>query len=99
MHNFKISLKGPYPPNIGGVSIHISRLAKLLYKDGILGKVYNTSPEKNREELEFEIYDASYPRLRYGIFQSMFWLIKFGLEDNSTIIHIHGQKFRYRKMK
>lgn len=90
MRKNKISIKGNYFPDYGGVSVHISRLAEKLSADGQLNCVYITSNPKGYKETRFKVRNAYYPGLRYGIFQSLLWLIKYGLWDRSKLLHFHG---------
>lgn len=86
----RISLKGPYLPTVGGVSIHIARLSEKLFEEGILGHVYNTLPTSKEHHYPSYIKKAYYPLLRYDILQSLYWLIINGVKDTSRIFHIHG---------
>jgi glycosyltransferase involved in cell wall biosynthesis len=90
MNSDKVSLKGSYLPAIGGVSVHISRLAELLSNDGILACVYSSSICKGFTESRFIVKDVHYPKLRYSTLQSLLWLLRYGIKDCSKIMHIHG---------
>jgi glycosyltransferase involved in cell wall biosynthesis len=91
MEKLKVSIKGgSYLPNIGGVSIHISRLAEALLSDKMLGTVYSSSKMNNYVESRFIVKDVSYSKLRYGIFQSILWFILYGIKDKSKIVHINA---------
>src|ERR1035441_8925037 len=93
MEKIKVSIKGgAYLPNIGGVSIHISRLAEALLSDKMLGTVYSSTKMNNYVESRFIVKDASYSKLRYGTFQSILWFILYGIKDKSKIVHINGHQ-------
>lgn len=89
MKNYKVALKGSFLPDIGGVSIHISRLAEALFKDGLLDCVYSTTKSSGYQESRFIVKNASYPSLRYDTFQSLYWFLK-NYKKDLTILHLHG---------
>ena len=78
--NNKILLVGVYPPPLGGVSVHIYRLFKLLENEGYEVDVINTSRKgiKNRNIKKIFI--------RLGIYISFVYKLFIG---KFTIIHIH----------
>jgi len=90
MADYKVALKGSYLPGIGGISVHIYRLAKALSDEKLLFCVYSTDEIKGLKENKFIVKDAFYPRLRYGPFQSLWWVFKYCSKDKSDIIHFHG---------
>jgi glycosyltransferase involved in cell wall biosynthesis len=85
----KVSIKGAFLPNVGGISIHISRLAERLANENQLECVYNTSVTSKNSEVRFKVKNSAYPFLRYGIFQSILWFFMHGIKDKARIIHMH----------
>ena len=90
MKNIIISLRGTYLPNIGGVSLHISRLVNILKHNNSLGCVYSVSNLGVYKDPSISLIDNYYPLLKYAPFQSLLWVIKYGIKDKSNIIHMHG---------
>lgn len=90
MKNFNVVLKGSYLPAIGGVVIHISRLAEALFDDGLLDCVYSTTNSNGYVESRFILKKADYPCSRYTTFQSLLWFLNFNNKNKKKIIHIHG---------
>ena len=88
----KVSLYGLFPPKIGGVSIHLYRLAKYLLKDNYLESVYVNN---------MGLMNASYPsfcrdvsiRYRWDILSRIKWLVSVMKEDYSDLFHLHGSLF------
>lgn len=85
----KISFYGSYLPDIGGISIHISRLSEMLNSEGLLGSIYSTSKLSNKNTLSNIIRDVSYSKLKYGFFKSFIWSFEYGFKNRSSIIHFH----------
>lgn len=86
----KIALKGPFLPEIGGVSIHISRLAEALYNDQLLYCVFTNSNLGSYNESRFTVINAHFPNIRYTILKSLLWFIRYGIFSHYKIIHIHS---------
>lgn len=84
-----ISLKGPCLPTVGGVAVHVTRLAELLHSDGILETVYCTSRDGKLADPSLCIRNVSYP-LRYAAVESVAWLVRWGTLDRAAVIHLHG---------
>lgn len=82
-------MKGPYPPYIGGVSIHTLHLADRLFAEGFLNKIYSTTSLSGFNGSSNDLIGVYYPKLRYGPFQSLYWFIKYGIKDRSNIYHLH----------
>ncbi len=70
--------------------MHLSRLAEALIRDNLLDCLYSTANSIKVTEYSFKVKNAYYPKLRYGTFQSLRWLINYLSLNNSKIIHIHG---------
>lgn len=70
--------------------MHLSRLGEALSNDNLLDCVYSTANSMKVAESSFTVKNAFYPKLRYGTFQSLRWLINYLSRNNSEIIHIHG---------
>ncbi|MCK5136215.1 MAG: glycosyltransferase [Bacteroidales bacterium] len=85
-----ISIKGAYPPRIGGISVHNARLASTLADDGMLGCVYSISISGENSESRINVKSAHYPWVRYEIIRSLLWFLNDGIRDRSKIIHLHG---------
>lgn len=51
--NSSILLVGPYPPPLGGVSVHIERLVRILTKNGYEVDVFNTSEKCKLKSITF----------------------------------------------
>jgi len=85
----KISLYGPYPPNIGGVSIHIQRLATKLMELNVLDLVYvnNFSTVIDCNYLK-PCVDLSDTR-RFNLFKRIKSLLLMK-KTESSIYHMHG---------
>jgi glycosyltransferase involved in cell wall biosynthesis len=89
MQNLKVALKGDYLPEIGGVSIHVSRLAEALYNDGVLYCVYSNTASTEHVESRFLVKNVSHPKIKYGVFRSLFWFISVLRDFRFDIIHMH----------
>lgn len=76
----KIVLIGPYPPPVGGVSIHIQRLINMLGDDAII-KVIDESKEKKSWPFNLRSFNL----YRY-----------FRIISESDIVHIHSGKLILR---
>jgi glycosyltransferase involved in cell wall biosynthesis len=85
----KISFYGSFLPDIGGISIHVSRMAELLKYEGLLGNIYSSSKLKYDDSSLFIVKNVSYSLLRYGFFKSFIWFLVFGFRNRSAIIHFH----------
>ncbi len=86
---YKVSLRGPYFPDIGGVSTHIDRLSLLLKSEGILNRVYSSTPDAECGSTGYEVTDTSWGWLRYNIFKTIAWYFIYGFRDRARIIHLH----------
>lgn len=71
-----INIVGPYPPPIGGISIHIERLSGKLEKANISHLIFNH-------------YDYSDTKKVIATQKSKFWYIKFLFKKVDGIIHFH----------
>lgn len=88
----KVSLYGLFPPNIGGVSIHVHRLSKRMLHDNILSIVYVNNYDK------FGLYE--YPNYcvdvsikhRWSFIGKMKW-IRVMKKDPADIFHLHGSLY------
>lgn len=85
----KISFYGSYLPYVGGISIHISRLAELLNNEGLLGFIYSVSKLNGLRTSPFIVKDVYYSKLKYGFFKSFIWFLLYGFRNRSSIIHFH----------
>jgi glycosyltransferase involved in cell wall biosynthesis len=85
----KIFFYGSYLPEIGGMSIHVSRLAELLNFEGLLGCVYSASKLNNKNTSLFIVKDVSYSKIKYGFIKSFIWFVIYGFKNRSSIIHLH----------
>nr|WP_315176145.1 glycosyltransferase [uncultured Flavobacterium sp.] len=85
----KISFYGSYLPYVGGISIHISRLAELLNNEGFLGFIYSVSKLNGLRTSPFIVKDVSYSRLKYGFLKSFIWSLQYGFNNLNSIIHFH----------
>jgi glycosyltransferase involved in cell wall biosynthesis len=83
---FSIALIGPYPPPIGGVSIHIKRLHQALLNNGIKSRVFNLGGKFTKEENIIPI----------GSF--FFWLFRYLVGKMDGIIHYHGESWLTRSL-
>ncbi|WP_372948072.1 hypothetical protein [Mariniphaga sp.] len=90
MTNLKISIKGTYLPAIGGISTHLSRLARKLNAEEILHYVYSTNSLNGYHDENIKLIDVSYIKLRYGVFKSLLWVFRHGITDHSKCFHFHG---------
>lgn len=75
----RIGILGPYPPPVGGVSVHIQRLSQYLEEKGIRHIVYDTSKVKEES------------KSCYVISNMKKWLIKYVLTFPDKILHIHDR--------
>lgn len=88
----KISLYGVFPPNIGGVSTHIYRLANRLQNSFLLSRVYVNN---------YTYPSVAYPnyclnvssRYRGNFIQKLKWMRKYLRNDTCDILHVHGSIF------
>ena len=88
----KISLYGPFPPNIGGVSIHVKNLASRLNIEGCLSYVYINNQNKYNNILPAYCIDISYSHM-LGFLKDIKLFIHVFFKDKSDILHIHGSLF------
>jgi len=71
---------GPYPPPLGGVSVHIERLLVLLEQNSITYKLYNTSP------IQYKGKNKNIVNIRkYYIFN----LILILFDKDIQVVHFH----------
>ncbi len=85
-NKFSIALIGPYPPPIGGVSIHLKRLHRALLSNGISSKVFNLGGKLSIEE-------NIIPIRRF-----FFWLLRYLVGKMDDIIHYHGESWLTRSL-
>ncbi|PEY37709.1 glycosyltransferase [Bacillus cereus] len=81
----RIVMIAPYPPPIGGVSVHVKRMKRYLEGKGIVCSVYN---EAKREDSTNQVYKID----RYVKF---IWRIPFLKYD---ILHFHSPDIRIRML-
>lgn len=82
MRNIKIAILGPYPPPIGGVSVHVSRLIEYLNNNNKSVILYDTS--KISKELN----------INYKYINNMkLWLITYLFRCNDNLIHLHEKNW------
>jgi len=82
-----ITLVGPIPPPLGGVSVHVSRLAYALCDEGYIIHVYSDSNKTNKFDDKISIYPLENPE---------FWGIKQLFSCKNKIIHYHGHSWNLR---
>lgn len=89
----KISLYGLFPPNIGGVSIHVKRLADRMEQDGYLNYVYVNNYGLFRS-FEYPDYciDVSHS-YKLNFFKKLRWINKYLKKDDADIFSLHGSLF------
>lgn len=104
----KLTLIGPYPPPIGGVSIYIKRLKELLDDNGFYCEVYN---EGNYEDKSNNIYTIKnykslilkFNKLKGDIIhfncmgrnvRSILWLLKVFYRNKKMVLTIHGSSLK-----
>lgn len=78
----RLEIIGPYPPPLGGISIHISRMELFLKK----------------EQINYRIYNHGYFSSLHVIAtkKSIFWYIKYLFIQKGSLIHFHQFfKFHY----
>lgn len=73
--NKKLAIFGPYPPPLGGISVHIKRMEPFLIENRIEYKIFNHGNASN----EFVVPTNKKP----------FWYIKLLFEKNFTLFHFH----------
>lgn len=71
----KIEIVGSYPPPIGGIATHVSRLLPYLEKENIPFHVYNRGSTKAKNVTP--------------ICKSKLWFIKYLITKNQNVIHFH----------
>ncbi len=71
----QLEIFGPYPPPMGGISIHIARLEYFLVKEGISYKIFNHGQASNLHVTATN--------------KSIFWYLKFLFTHKGTIVHFH----------
>ncbi|MCT8975973.1 glycosyltransferase family 4 protein [Clostridium sp. CX1] len=82
MRKHNIAIIGNYPPPIGGVSVHIERLAKNLKEKNVDYIVYDISKKKKYTDLNV-IYIKSLKM----------WIIKYLFSFNNSIVHCHEKNW------
>lgn len=87
-----VSLYGVFPPNVGGVSVHIKRLAERLLSDSLLGKVYVNNIGLNKMEYLNYCIDVSLKK-RTSILKRVYWLRSAMWNDPCDIFHLHSSLF------
>jgi len=83
----RITLVGPYPPPLGGVSVHVFRLADALSDKGYIINIYSESRETKNYDDKIIIYPLENP---------MLWGIKQLFSCKDKIIHYHGHSWNLR---
>ena len=73
--NKRLAIFGPYPPPLGGISVHVKRMEPYLIKNKIGYKIFNHGSVSN----EFVVPTN----------KKMFWYIKLFFEKNFTLFHFH----------
>jgi glycosyltransferase involved in cell wall biosynthesis len=78
-----LAIYGIYPPPIGGVSVHIRRLAAVLHRNNIDYIVYDTSKTvSNANSINY-----------YKISNNKTWMIKYLLKCKDRILHYHNKNW------
>jgi glycosyltransferase involved in cell wall biosynthesis len=80
--SLKVDIIGIYPPPIGGVSVHIKRLKRLLEKNNIECTVYDTNPVTSVDNLNIVPLD-----------DFKLWLLKYFFTVIANIVHYHGSSW------
>jgi glycosyltransferase involved in cell wall biosynthesis len=79
----RIALIGPYPPPIGGVSVHIQRLARVLQECGLDYIIFDEANEKKI------VKDLNYQ----PISNFKLWLLKYLFWCKDKVIHYHSRNW------
>lgn len=85
----KVSLYGVFPPNIGGVAIHIKRLSEVLRKDSLLDCIFVNNYSRVAKIVDKDIIDISLKH-RWNIIKRFWFYLKYISKKSNDIIHIHG---------
>ena len=70
-----LDIIGPYPPPLGGISIHISRIETYLKKEGIAYRIYNHGHYSSPTVIATN--------------KSAFWYLKYLVMKKGSLIHFH----------
>lgn len=85
-NSYSLALIGPYPPPIGGVSIHLKRLHRALINNGIRSRVFNLGGEFTKGDKIIPV--RNFP----------FWLLRYLFGKMDDIIHYHGESWLTRSL-
>ena len=78
----KLDIFGPYPPPMGGISIHIFRMESFLRKEGIPYKIYNHGSFSDSNVIATN--------------KSPLWYVKYLFSKKAPVLHFHHfLKFHY----
>jgi len=72
----KIAIFGPYPPPLGGISVHIQRMEYFLKKENIPYLIYDHAYSQNKNVVPTK--------------KRIFWYIKFLFQREHRLIHFHN---------
>jgi glycosyltransferase involved in cell wall biosynthesis len=111
IQNSKVSIVGVCPRNegvIGGVSIHIVRLARKLNEQYLLSSLYNTTFVQKKIVKLNKIFNANgiqrvynpsgldkmklVRSLKHNSLTFLYWLLRYGIHDKAQVIHIHNEE-------
>lgn len=84
-HEVYIDLLGPYPPPIGGISIHIKRLKRVMEKNGINCNVYDLGASLYKNKGVYPVSNTYIFLLKHLLFTKA-----------KSIIHYHGHDWKVR---
>ena len=85
--SYQVAIIGIYPPPIGGVSIHIKRLKRMLEEEDVARVVYDTMYDATKEcDLPDVVPLRSFKT----------WLFKHFFDAKVSIIHYHGSSWKQR---
>jgi glycosyltransferase involved in cell wall biosynthesis len=70
-----LDIVGPYPPPIGGISVHISRMEVFLKNEGIPYRIFNHGFLTTKEVIATN--------------KSYFWYLKYLFTQKGTLVHFH----------
>lgn len=102
----KIVLVGPYPPPIGGISIHMKRVASHLKEQGWACDIYDESNGSSRPEGVYPIHSYKYFMLRFPLIKGDLFhfhsisksfrimLALFKIFGKKIVLTVHGDSLK-----